>query len=293
VAVKAFTLGAASATEDALQELSHEAEVMSSIISRYVVRLYGVCLDPPQMVIEYMRGGSLDRLLHKPQAYALTWSQRLEILQDITAGLMFLHSQNPPIFHRDLKSPNVLLFEPPMPNFQGKYNVKLCDFGLAKVKAVSKSSAGGGVVGTYPWMAPELLNRKKPPYSGSADMYSFGMIVWEACARRMPFEEEDNPANIPAMVMRGDTEPVPEGTPLPLAELMERCRHLTPTERPSSTEAREVLRRMDLSPFDSAPAAHTPLHESVFQRGMNEVCARMEGIEKNAAMVAVVAEADL
>jgi len=149
-----------------------------------------------------------------------------------------------------------------MPGFSGKYHVKLCDFGLAKVKAVSKSSTGAAVVGTYPWMAPETISRKKPPYNASMDMFSFGMIIWEVCARKTPFADVDMPATIPALVMSGHGEPVPEGTPPPLAELMERCRHLTPEERPSSAEAREVLRHMDLSAFGTASDVQR-IHETL------------------------------
>ena len=79
--------------------------------------------------------------------------------REVAQGLHYLHNEG--IIHRDLKSPNVLLTK--------ERTVKVCDFGLAKVKSTSVvtssataaaagSSGGGKIVGTYAWMAPETLD---------------------------------------------------------------------------------------------------------------------------------------
>ena len=73
------------------------------------------------------------------------------------------------MFHCDLKSSNVLIDE--------NWNVKLCDFGLSRIKSkFDKKKKNEGRVGTPHWMAPEILRGEK--YDYYSDVYSFGMILW-------------------------------------------------------------------------------------------------------------------
>jgi serine/threonine-protein kinase CTR1 len=90
-------------------------------------------------VTEYLSRGSLYRLLHKSGAREqLDERRRLSMAYDVAKGMNYLHNRNPPIVHRDLKSPNLLVDK--------KYTVKVCDFGLSRLKAStflsSKSAAG-------------------------------------------------------------------------------------------------------------------------------------------------------
>ena len=93
--------------------------------------------------------------------------RRLSMAYDVAKGMNYLHKRNPPIVHRDLKSPNLLVDK--------KYTVKVCDFGLSRLKAntflSSKSAAG-----TPEWMAPEVL--RDEPSNEKSDVYSFGVILW-------------------------------------------------------------------------------------------------------------------
>jgi serine/threonine-protein kinase CTR1 len=100
----------------------------------------------------------------------------------------YLHNRNPPIVHRDLKSPNLLVDK--------KYTVKVCDFGLSRLKAStflsSKSAAG-----TPEWMAPEVL--RDEPSNEKSDVYSFGVILWELATLQQPWGNL-NPAQVVAAV---------------------------------------------------------------------------------------------
>lgn len=78
--------------------------------------------------------------------------------------------------HCDLKSQNILLSE--------DWNVKICDFGLARYKEKFLKD-NHGKIGTPHWMAPEILRGEK--YEEAADVYSFGVILWEMLTGDIPF----------------------------------------------------------------------------------------------------------
>jgi len=169
VAIKQLKMTAMSA--EAIDEFQKEAAIMSELHHPNIVHFYGISVDPTgrySMVMEYMPNGSLYGVLHNRQP--LEWSVRYRVAGDVTSGLALLHSRN--ILHRDLKSLNVLLYS------QGvRIRAKLTDFGLSKVKSetASVTSTGAGQsVGTLPWMAPELFQRRadKMGYRGRKRRHS-------------------------------------------------------------------------------------------------------------------------
>lgn len=90
--------------------------------------------------------------------------------------MVYLHNMKK-ILHRDLKSSNVLIGE--------DWNVvKLCDFGLSGQKTKRKKSKR---VGTYQWMAPEVI-RNSDKIDEKADVYSFGVIIWELLIEKIPYQ---------------------------------------------------------------------------------------------------------
>lgn len=79
-----------------------------------VVLYLGLCLDPPCVVTEYCARGSLSDVLKRAgntpaMAAQLDWSRRLNMALDAAKGMHYLHQSNPPVIHRDLKSPNLLV----------------------------------------------------------------------------------------------------------------------------------------------------------------------------------------
>jgi len=72
----------------------------------YLISIYGISKDPPALVMEYMRKGSLDNLLSN---HFLMWPKKFQMIHEMTMGMNFLHSMKPPILHLNLKPSNILL----------------------------------------------------------------------------------------------------------------------------------------------------------------------------------------
>ena len=87
----------------------------------------GACFEKNHlsMVTEFMPHGTLHSVLHNSK-FHLDWSQRITMLKDICCGMAFLHGADPPNFHRDLKSPNILP--------DSDFRLKVADFGLASIR---------------------------------------------------------------------------------------------------------------------------------------------------------------
>lgn len=92
-----------------------------------IVAMLGVCTSPLCIAMELMNVGALDKYLRNPATGKLTWNVRLKLAIDIAQGMHFLHHSTPPIIHRDLKSPNVLLSR----DAEGLLTAKVADVGLA------------------------------------------------------------------------------------------------------------------------------------------------------------------
>lgn len=102
----------------------------------------------------------------------------------------YLHTFSPPIIHRDLKSYNLLVDE--------NFCVKVTDFGLAKSMSTETAKT---FCGTMPWTAPEIF--KSDGYTTKADVYSFGIVMWELITREEPYEGMHRPQIIVGVSREG------------------------------------------------------------------------------------------
>lgn len=215
-------------------EFLREVAIMRRLRHPNIVLFMGAVTQPPNLsiVTEYLSRGSLYRLLHKPGAKeVLDERRRLSMAYDVAKGMNYLHRRNPPIVHRDLKSPNLLVDK--------KYTVKVCDFGLSRLKAntflSSKSAAG-----TPEWMAPEVL--RDEPSNEKSDVYSFGVILWELATLQQPWGNL-NPAQVVAAVgFKCKRLEIPRDLNPQVASIIEACWANEPWKRPSFSNIMESLR---------------------------------------------------
>ncbi|CAH8269942.1 unnamed protein product [Arabidopsis lyrata] len=217
-----------------VNEFLREVAIMKRLRHPNIVLFMGAVTQPPNLsiVTEYLSRGSLYRLLHKSGAREqLDERRRLSMAYDVAKGMNYLHNRNPPIVHRDLKSPNLLVDK--------KYTVKVCDFGLSRLKAStflsSKSAAG-----TPEWMAPEVL--RDEPSNEKSDVYSFGVILWELATLQQPWGNL-NPAQVVAAVgFKCKRLEIPRNLNPQVAAIIEGCWTNEPWKRPSFATIMDLLR---------------------------------------------------
>ncbi len=223
VAIKVLHVGTLT-TAQIQAEFNKEVSMMWACQFPRVVKLYGVCKEPGHcsMIFEQMQR-SLHDLIHTGEE--ISEEKRLQIAIDVAQGLVALHSQTPQILHRDLKSHNILLDK--------RDRAKISDFGLAKVRSVTSTLTTHRAVGTVRWCAPELLGLR-PKFTTAADVYSYGIILWELIARKTPFEDQPNDQIIINAVIAGEREEIPLNCPFVWKEIIESCWQQAPESRPTS-----------------------------------------------------------
>ncbi|KAJ3705950.1 hypothetical protein LUZ61_009655 [Rhynchospora tenuis] len=154
------------------KEFCTEIAVIGNIRHINLVRLRGFCAQGSKrlLVYEYMNRGSLDRPLFSHVGPVLEWGERVEIALGAARGLAYLHSGcEHKIVHCDVKPENILLAD--------GGQVKISDFGLAKLMAPEQSALFTTMRGTRGYLAPEWLTNTA--ISDRADVYSFGMVLLE------------------------------------------------------------------------------------------------------------------
>ena len=149
---------------------------------------------------------------------------------DIARGMHCMHSQKQPLLHRDLKSLNILLSEK-IEGPNSLVNCKVADFGLTRA---DDSDGLKSQVGTFHWMAPEVLENR--PYSLEADVYSFGIVMWEILARQPPFADYSHHKimyNVINYKERPPLNKIPSDCPDGLPMIMRACWEQDPKKRPN------------------------------------------------------------
>ncbi|CAA7394641.1 unnamed protein product [Spirodela intermedia] len=166
-----------------------EVSTIGTIQHVNLVRLRGFCSDRSRrlLVYDYMPGGSLDHTLFGDQAApTVGWKTRYQIILGIARGLAYLHeSCRDCIIHCDIKPENILL--------DGEFVPKVADFGLAKLVRRDFSRVLTTMRGTRGYLAPEWISGE--PITAKADVYSFGMMLFEIISGRRNSEEKGEEEN--------------------------------------------------------------------------------------------------
>ncbi|CAI7876593.1 unnamed protein product [Closterium sp. NIES-53] len=184
------------------------------------------------LVVEYVAGGTLKDYLIANRRRKLPLRTVVQLASDMAKGLEYLHAHN--VVHRDIKSENMLL--------TSSRRVKVADFGVARIEAENPKDMTGAT-GTLGYMAPEVLECR--PYNHRADVYSFGICLWEIYCCDMPFPDLDF-KEMAAVVNKGLRPTIPGICPRDLARIMQRCWAADPSKRPDMGEVVTLLGKVDL-----------------------------------------------
>ncbi|KAE8977233.1 hypothetical protein PR001_g25186 [Phytophthora rubi] len=207
---------------DILNEFQSEVEIMSVLRHPNICRLLGACMEPPHraLVVELLQRGSLWGVLRMNRK-SIDQEMRSRFIYDTAKGMSYLHHFERPILHRDLKSPNLLVDK--------NFNIKLSDFGLARVKAHVQTMTGN--CGTVQWMAPEVLGNQK--YTEKADVFSFGIVIWEIVTGECPYDGMSQIQAALGVLNRNLRPNIPRECPPFFSRLMKACWNRQPELRPS------------------------------------------------------------
>lgn len=236
-------------------EIQQEAEVMKRLCHPNIVLFMeaGFYKGSICIISEYCARGSLRDVLMRSNIKHLSWSTKLRLALGIAHGIQYLHNANPPMIHRDLKSPNVLVDD--------SWHAKIADFGTLRFAEIvssvqhtqskihSKEDLANamvmtGLVGTTRWMAPEVIRGEKF-YTHKVDIYSLGLILWELIEGKLPFESTRWNHEIEDFVLKG-MRPVLRSDLCPLRWklLIVSCWQSDPSQRPTIQQVIASMQRI-------------------------------------------------
>ncbi|KIO23561.1 hypothetical protein M407DRAFT_26938 [Tulasnella calospora MUT 4182] len=267
VAVKKIRFNDEIDKERVLKAFVIELRVLNRLAHPHIVKITGFVEDIENgiawLVFPWEENGNVREFLRSGE-----WDipERVSLINDVAAGLEYLHSRSFPVCHGDLKSLNILV--------NNTYHAVITDFGSARmmreVNKVGKdeqvtpmkyadpqgdqscqlglSVSGNQLTLTGPkwsfrWAAPEVLSGHDPKVP--SDIWAFGWICWEIITDNYPFPETDAPRLIALMVVRGQLPPIDAHDPLSqirsLCSIMLECWKPEPNERPSVQECQRSL----------------------------------------------------
>ena len=220
--------------EALLEEFNNEIEKLFILRHPYIIQLYGINDSEKNqklaVITELAPKGSLFDYLHKNSKTKnnLSLEFKNKITKQLVHTMAYIHSRG--YVHRDLKTQNILLDK--------NLDMKLCDFGLTKLKS-ELNSGSGQFAGTPCYMAPELFDRKF--YDDKVDVFAFGTVVWEIYTQKIPYFNCEA-LEIKQKVTKGEELICSSIVPKQIASLIEKCRRVKPSERPSFSD----IEMMDL-----------------------------------------------
>jgi len=177
VALK-FLPGHLLCDEDAKARFVHEAKAASALNHTNITTIYEIDEAGGECFIsmEYVEGKSLKELIKNKQTRKWDIPKIATLGVQMVEGLSKAHQKG--IIHRDIKSDNIMLTNEGM--------VKIMDFGLAKLKGVSKVTKAGTTLGTVSYMSPEQTRGEDVDHR--ADIWSLGVILYEMITGQLPFK---------------------------------------------------------------------------------------------------------
>jgi serine/threonine protein kinase len=209
-----------------------EIIVMDEVDHPNVVKFRESFSDPVDntvdIVMEYCEFGTLEGLIERQryEGHPFPTDVLLEWMAELLCGLAHIHSKR--ILHRDLKSSNIFV--------TSKNHLKLGDFGVCTILAFPNAKAES-MIGTPLYFAPEVCNNDA--YDERSDVWSLGVVFYEMCTLRRPFEG-DNLFSLIQQILDSEITPFNNGVPSALEGLVRLMLDRDPTRRPTAQELIDV-----------------------------------------------------
>ncbi|THG08132.1 wall-associated receptor kinase-like 14 [Camellia sinensis] len=248
---------------DSIEQVMNEIKLLSSVSHPNLVRLLGCCVEKSEQILvyEFMPNGTLSHHLHEDRSNGLSWPVRLTIAMETAQAIAFLHSSmNPPIYHRDIKSSNILLDH----NFKSK----VADFGLSRLGMTESSHISTAPQGTPGYLDPQY--HQNYHLSDKSDVYSFGVVLVEiiTALKAVDFNRSQNEVNLASLavdriakgkldeiidpLLEAQTDAWTLSSVHKVAELAFRCLAYDRDTRPSMIEVAIELEQTGLSRWASS-----------------------------------------
>jgi serine/threonine protein kinase len=234
VALKTITTGL-SEDPALLQRFYQEARSAGALQHPNIVTIFelGKEADTPFIAMEFLEGGSLDKLLEGRPVLPL--SQKLGYIVHVCRALDYAHTRKPdPVVHRDIKPGNVMV--------TSEGTVKVVDFGIARLGDTGKTQTGM-LIGTLGYMSPQQIRGKTA--DARSDIWAVGIMCYEILAGQRPFLGENQAALMMNIIM----QPTPSlaeaapGTPPEVVAIVEKILRKEVEERYQTME--EVLLELE------------------------------------------------
>jgi serine/threonine-protein kinase len=243
-----------------------EAQAQARLNHPNVITLYSTLEVPAGLILimEYVEGATLHQLLQSRGPMEV--AEALHIFEQALRGIEAAHAVG--IVHRDLKPDNIFITR--------AGEVKIMDFGVAKIVDNSEHTQTRSMVGTLLYISPEQINGREADFR--SDIYTLGISLFETITGRLPFERRSDYALMHAHVVENPPSPkrLRRNLPADLEAVILKAIQKDPAKRyQSSTEFRTAL----ASRLDAARAAATPT-------GWRE---RLQGMGLDIALMAMVA----
>ena len=242
--------------ESQIEHFINEIVILSQINHRNIVGILGCCLETevPLLVYEFISNGNLFQLIHNQDMnFPFSWKMRLQIATEVAGAFAYLHSScSIPIYHRDIKSTNILLDD--------KYRAKVSDFGTSRSIAIEQTHLTTLVQGTFGYLDPEYFQSSQ--FTDKSDIYSFGVVLVKLLTGQKPIcptrpQEEKSLATHFILSLQEsrlfdilDARVVKEGGKeeiMAVAYLAYRCLNLNGRKRPTMKEVATELEHIRAS----------------------------------------------